>query len=50
MFSNKQLFFQSWISKLLMWIFILVLLPAIVEEMFALNDFLSKPLDFLVQW
>jgi hypothetical protein len=33
-----------------MWIFILVLLPAIVEEMFALNDFLSKPLDFLVQW
>jgi hypothetical protein len=46
----RQAVIGSVLGKLTVWVLLIVMLPAIVEELFELNRFLSLPLGLLADW
>lgn len=45
-----QVVFGTMIGKTIIWVLLIVMLPAIIEEMFELNHFLSLPFLQLAKW
>ena len=46
----RQAVIGSALGKLTVWVLLVVMLPAIVEELFELNRFLSMPFGLLADW
>lgn len=45
-----QAVFGTVAGQIIFWVVVAVMLPAVLEELFALNDWLSKPLGRLSEW